>query len=257
MPLSFFLTALLSMCDARLGDVLDLMDEMDLWQDTMLVVWTDHGFLLSEHDCWAKCWMPFYEEVAHTPFFVWDPRSGQQGERRQSLVQPAIDLGPTLLDFFGLEPTSDMLGKVLRDVVADDRPVRQTAIFGQHGLQVNATDGRYVYMRGPVHQDNTPLFEYTLMRNRMREPFGVDELRGQIELAEPFGFTKECQTMKIPGRGRFDISQFGTLLYDLEEDPQQQRPLDDEELAQRLSARMVELMQECDAPPEQFERLEL
>src|SRR5437764_7572886 len=108
---------------AYCGDMLDTMYELDLWKDTMLIVWTDHGFLLGEHDCWAKIWMPFYEEVAHTPFFVWDPRSGKRGERRQSLVQPSIDLGPTLLEYFGLEPTPAMLGKPLGAAIASDAPV--------------------------------------------------------------------------------------------------------------------------------------
>ena len=38
--------ALMSMCDHYLGKVIDLMDELDLWDDTMLIVNTDHGFLL-------------------------------------------------------------------------------------------------------------------------------------------------------------------------------------------------------------------
>src|SRR5690606_13506332 len=81
--------ALISMCDKHLGQVLDAMDRHGLWDDTMLTVWTDHGFLLGEHDCWAKIWCPMYNEVAHTPFFVWDPRSKQRGVRRQALVQPS------------------------------------------------------------------------------------------------------------------------------------------------------------------------
>ncbi|MCB0143392.1 MAG: sulfatase-like hydrolase/transferase, partial [Caldilineaceae bacterium] len=66
--------ALLSMCDAYLGKVLDMMDELNLWDDTMLIVNTDHGFLLGEHDWWAKMVQPLYQEVAHTPLFIWDPR---------------------------------------------------------------------------------------------------------------------------------------------------------------------------------------
>ena len=102
--------ALVSMCDHYLGQVLDAMDRHALWDDTMLVVWTDHGFLLGEHDWWGKMSMPIYQEIAHTPFFVWDPRSRKRGERRQALVQPSIDLAPTLLRFFGQEPTADMTG---------------------------------------------------------------------------------------------------------------------------------------------------
>ena len=101
--------ALLSMCDANLGKILDFMDKHDMWQDTMLIVNTDHGFLLGEHDCWAKCVHPFYNEIALIPLFIWDPRSEKKGERRKSLVQP-IDLVPTILNFFDIEPTENIPG---------------------------------------------------------------------------------------------------------------------------------------------------
>ena len=248
--------ALLSMCDARLGDVLDEMDRCDLWRDTMLIVWTDHGFLLGEHDWWGKMRMPWYEELAHTPFFVWDPRCGKAGERRRSLVQPSIDLGPTLLDFFGLEPTADMLGAVLRDTIAGDAAPRQAAIFGLHGAHVNVTDGRYVYMRAPASAANEPLYNYTLMPAHMRDMFEPGELQ-QAELASPFAFTRGCPLLKVPRRTDGDFHGAGNLLFDLENDRRQQQPLRDAELEGRLAARMVELMQACEAPREQFERLGL
>lgn len=150
------------MCDHYLGKVLDTMDELGLWKDTMLIVNTDHGYLLGEHDWWAKTIMPFYNEIAHMPLFIWDPRSGKRNERRQSLVQ-TIDLAPTLLHYFGEDIPADMQGKVLQDTIDRDKPVRQAAIFGLHGGHVNVTDGRYVYMRAPVSEDNTPLYNYTLM----------------------------------------------------------------------------------------------
>ncbi|VDZ79855.1 sulfatase [Salmonella bongori] len=75
------------------------MDEHDLWRDTMLIVGTDHGFLLGEHGWWAKNQMPYYNEVANNPLFIWDPRSAVCGARRQSLVQ-MIDWAPTLLGLF-------------------------------------------------------------------------------------------------------------------------------------------------------------
>ncbi|MCX5661936.1 MAG: sulfatase [Planctomycetota bacterium] len=249
--------ALVSMCDAKLGDLLDTMDALDLWKDTMLVVWTDHGFLLGEHDSWAKCWRPFYEEVAHTPFFIWDPRSKKAGERRSALVQPSIDLGPTLLDFFDIPLPPDMLGKPLGKAVADDTPVREAAIFGMHGAQVNVTDGRYVYMRSTQGEKNEPLNNYTLMPTHMRDPFGVNELKGdRIGLAEPFSFTKGCRTMKIPSGGWIRQSS-PTLLFDVKADPKQERPLNDPAVEKRMIAHMVRLMKECDAPPEQYERLGL
>src|ERR1035437_5600686 len=115
------------MCDAHLGQVMAVMDELDLWKDTMLIVCTDHGFILGEHDSWAKGWLPYYNENAHVPLFIWDPRSGKKGETRQALVQ-TIDFAPTVLEFFGVERPKDMLGKPLGETVATDTPVREAGI---------------------------------------------------------------------------------------------------------------------------------
>ena len=61
------ITPLVALCDFLLGQLLDNFDANDLWNDTALIVTTDHGFLLGEHDFWAKNRMSMYEEiVAHS-----------------------------------------------------------------------------------------------------------------------------------------------------------------------------------------------
>lgn len=247
--------ALLSMCDEYLGKILDTMDSLDLWKDTLLIVNTDHGFLLGEHDWWGKCVQPFYNEVAHIPLFIWDPRVRIKGERRKSLVQ-TIDLAPTLLDFFGVDIPGNMQGKALKEVIAIDRPVREGALFGIHGGHVNYTDGRYVYMRAPVSPENQPLYNYTMMPTHMHDFFSLEELKG-VELAEPFTFTKGLRTMKVPAAAKHAAYLFGILLFDLEHDPKQQNPLDYQALEVELIGKMIRLMRENDAPSEQFERLGL
>jgi len=249
--------ALISMCDENLGKVLDLMDELDLWQDTMLIVCTDHGFLLGEHDWLAKNIPPWYNETAHIPLFLYDPRCNSRDERRRSLVQ-MVDLSATLLEYFDVERPPDMQGIPLKDTIAGDKQIREAAIFGQHGMQVNCTDGRYVYMRAPLNRDNKPLFEYTLMPTHVRSLFSVDELKS-LELAEPFTFTKGCRTMKIkaqPWRDR-DPYSHGTLLFDLQNDPGQQHPVDNPAIEKMMVDHLVRIMKENDAPQEQFERLGL
>jgi arylsulfatase A-like enzyme len=247
--------ALVSMCDAYLGQVLDLMDKYDLWRDTMLIVNTDHGFLLGEHDWWAKCVQPFYNEIAHAPLFIWDSRCGCHGERRVALVQ-TIDLPATLLDYFDIEIPPDMQGLALREAVATDKPVRRAALFGLHGGHVNVTDGRYVYMRAPVSPDNRPLYNYTLMPTHMRARFSVQELRS-IELAEAFSFTKGCRTIQVPAESWPGSHPFGTLLFDLQDDPAQEHPIHDPQIEAEMIQHMVRLMQDNDAPVEQYERLGL
>ncbi|MCL2640245.1 MAG: sulfatase [Phycisphaerales bacterium] len=252
--------ALLSMCDAHLGRVLKLMDELDLWKDTMLIVCTDHGYLLGEHDCWAKSWTPYYNENANVPLFIWDPRTGKKrggGEARKALVQ-TIDFAPTILEFFGIPPTKDMLGKVLRETLANDTPVREAGIFGNHGGQVHVTDGRYVYMRAPVRPDNQPLFDYTMMPTRMDDRFHPTELANNIELAPPFTFTKNCHLMKIRSqgiKGNEHPDRFKHLLFDLSTDPAQLHPISDPAIEKKMIDHISHLMKECDAPSEQWDRL--
>ncbi len=247
--------ALHSMCDNYLGRVLAMMDEHDMWKDTMLIVNTDHGFLMGEHDCWGKCWAPFYNEVANSPLFIWDPRSGKKGEHRKSLVQ-TIDLPATILEHFGVDLPPDMQGVPLRETIAADKPVREAGLFGLHGGHVNITDGRYVYMRAPVTPDNQPLYNYTHMPTHMKTMFGVDELQ-DIQLAEPFEFTKGCRTMKIASGHKAGKHSFKSMLFDLEQDPLQEHPVSDPAVEKRLADKMRELMQANAAPPEQFVRMGL
>lgn len=249
--------ALLSMCDHSLGCVLDLFDELDLWRDTMLIVCTDHGYMLGEHGFWAKNYMPPYEEVVHTPLFIWDPRAGVAAERRSSLVQ-TIDLPATLLGFFGVPLPKDMQGHDLLPVLLRDEPVRDGALFGWFGRHVCYTDGRYVYMLPPV-PGNRPLNEYTLMPTHMACMFQSEELRS-MQRAGGFSFTKGCPLMCIESDAPdilSDPNAGGELLFDVLADPQQRHPIEDAELAGRFRAEIARLMRENDAPAEQFVRMGL
>ena len=95
--------ALVAMCDHYFGLLLDFFDAHDLWSDTMLVLTTDHGFLLAEHDWWGKNRQPYYEEISHIPLIVHHPARAAAAGRRSSALTQTIDLMPTFLDAFGLE----------------------------------------------------------------------------------------------------------------------------------------------------------
>lgn len=253
--LKYKYAALLSKCDRSLGNILDLMDKHNMWDDTMLIVCTDHGFLLGEHGWWAKNMMPAYNELVNTPLFIWDPRSKKRGESRDSLVQ-LIDMAPTVLDFFGMEIPKDMQGKSLKETIESDKKIREACLFGWHGNQINCTDGKYVYMRGEAGNTNAPLYEYTLMPTHIKSRFSIEEMK-DFEIAEPFSFTKGCRTMKIEVKNFNQHYRFGTLLFDIEKDPYQENPIVDSEIETRMANLMIELMKESDAPVEQFARVGL
>ncbi len=251
--------ALTEFCDQQLGRVLDKMDELNLWQDTMLIVNTDHGFFLAEHGWWGKGVSPNYEELVHTPLFLWDPRCpSAMGQHRQALVQ-TIDLAPTLLDFFGVKIPPDMMGKPLGGIIANGAPVRQYALFGYHGAPVGVTDGRWVLLRA-VADNSVEMYQYTHMPTHMRALFSVQEMR-TATLHPGFSFTKGAPVMKIksPVNPRFVKAQAEgeDLLFDLEQDPAQQHPLDDKTKTNELLDAMAHLFAENDAPDELYARFGL
>ncbi|PJE28534.1 Choline-sulfatase [Pseudooceanicola marinus] len=244
----------LAQCDRNLGRVLDVFDAQGLWDNTMLIVCTDHGFLLGERGWWGKNVMPWYDEAIHTPLFVWDPRSRIAGERREALVQ-TIDIAPTLLDAFGHAPTPHMQGQPLTATIASDTPVRDAGLFGVFGLHVSVTDGRHVYMRGPSDTE-APLREYTLMPTRMRGFKPLAEL-ARAELHPGFSFTKGAKVLRMPGAPQRGPDDLSTLLFDLESDPGQEHPLNAPGLEARMAELLVRQMRASEAPPEQYQRLGL
>ncbi len=249
--------ALVGLCDESLGKVLDFLDAHNLWHDTLLIVNTDHGFLLGEHGWWAKCVMPFYQEVAHAPMFLWDPRNGRRAERSDALVQ-MIDLPPTFLEFFGQPVPDDVRGHSLARAVEEGASFRDAALFGMHAAHINCTDGRYVYMRAP--DEAVPAYDYTLMPTRMREFIESDKLR-EAELAQPFSFTKGLPVLKIPARTRLPngeaVDRTETLLFDLDRDPRQENPVSDPQTEARMRDLMTRLLTENDAPRELYRRYSL
>ena len=247
--------ALLEKCDTYLGKVLDKMDEYGLWKDTMLIVCTDHGFLLGEHNWWGKTAMPCYNEIAHTPLYVWDPRFADcAGKHSDSFVQ-MTDLAPTLLEFFGQPIPKDMTGKPLRPVFEKNEKLHDYVVFGFHGAEIIVTDEKYLYMNAPEHPED-PYYEYTLMPTHMRARFSTEEL-SEIELAEPFAFTKGLKTLRIRCHG----SQVGgsntampSRLFDLENDPGQLHEIEDEAIVKKMKSLIREYMIETDAPKELYHR---
>ncbi len=79
----------------------------------MLIVNTDHGLLLGEHEWWGKNIMPVYNEIAHIPFFIWDPKLGVQNETRNQLAQN-IDIPATILEFFEVDLPEYMMGETVK-----------------------------------------------------------------------------------------------------------------------------------------------
>lgn len=257
--------ATVAFCDHLLGQLLDAFDAGDLWRDTALVVSTDHGFLLGEHDFWGQNRMVPYQEIVHIPLFVHTPGSVSGAGRHTRTLTQAIDLAPTFLSLHGIDSPGEMLGRSLLPTLAEDRKLRDAAIFGYFGGAVNLTDGRFTYHRYPPDVRTQEIFQYTLMPTHIFDRFTTDEL-AEAKLAAPFSFTKGVPVLKVPviekspmynNYGPGALIENDTRLYDLAKDPGQEKPLEDGATEARLKSLMRQLMVENDAPQEALVRIEL
>lgn len=256
--------ALIEHCDTQLGRLLDKLDALDMWDDTMLIVTTDHGFLLGEHEWWAKNRMPCFNEVANIPLFVHHPdHADQAGTRRDSLTQ-TIDIMPSLLDCFGGQGDFESTAQSLLPAVAQpETKLRDYIIYGYFGGAVNITDGRHTYMRYPENMSATNLNEYTLMPAHMLTPFSKDELENAT-LCSDQEFTDGYPVLRIPvdensgwfnSHGPGGMADTDSVIYDLATDPQQLSPIADAEIEARLAAEIKSQMKINNAPEEALVRL--
>jgi arylsulfatase A-like enzyme len=251
--------ALMTACDHYFGKLLDYFDRHDMWKDTAIILSTDHGFLLAEHDWWGKNLMPYYTEISHIPLLVHHPdHAAQAGQRRAALTQ-TMDLMPTFLDIFGLQVPDEVRGKSVLPLLKSDEKIRDIGIFGMFGGPIGASDGRYTYYLYPGDLYGPDLYEYTLMPMHLHSLFSAAEMRTAV-MRRPFDFTKGMPVMKIDAlmdarripmhdNKLFDPG-VGTTLYDISADPKQLKPFRDETIERRFLAGITAELRAHDAPPE-------
>ena len=249
--------ALVSLCDFLLGSVLDFFDQQNLWDDTTLILTTDHGFMLGEHDWWAKNRMPMYNEIAHIPLFMYHPDYKNNAGETRNVVTQNIDLMPTFLSMNDKNIPKEVKGKSLLQFLEKNIDENYSALYGYWGGGINISDGKYTYFHYPENYDQTSLdkYQYTLMPTHMRQFFSEEELK-TTKMHKPFSFTKDIPVMQINRIQRKTDEEFKSLedtksaLYDIIKDPGQLNPIEDKSLLAKYKELMINVIKENDPPKE-------
>ena len=257
--------AKLSMIDHWLGRVLDMLDGKKLWDDTLVIVTTDHGHYLGEKDIWGKPAAPLYQTMAHIPLFAAVP--GVRAGTCEALTT-SVDVFATLADLFGVreQVRQRTHGQSLLPLLTkESASVRKWILAGVWGREVHYFDGAIKYARAPA-QKNMPL---SMWSNRW-STMPTHLLTREQELPLP---DDRARLDKMPGarvpviRQMWDESDrlpywagtrfSGNHLYDLAIDPEETENLSGSSRERTAIDALVAALRSIDAPQEQFTRLGL
>ncbi|MHC4995391.1 MAG: sulfatase [Planctomycetota bacterium] len=123
--------ACISFADAMLGKVINALDNSPYADNTMIVVWSDHGWQLGEKEHWGK--FTTWQRSTRVPLIIVPPRNAQPegftpGTTSHRVVS-LVDVYPTIIDTLGLKMRDDLDGVSLKPLIADpDAPWDRVAI---------------------------------------------------------------------------------------------------------------------------------
>jgi len=240
----------LTMVDRWFGTLVATLDELGLWDDTVVIVTTDHGHDLGERGTFGKQY-PHYDSHANIPLLIWHPAHPGNGRSIDALTS-TVDLFATVLELAGAaapERTNSQSGLPL--LRGDSSRSREALAYGTFGQGVCCTDGEWTLIKSPAR--DAPLYYYSAMIYRS---LTVDSIAPPAQAGQ-FIPGVELMQWRIPVRvaplSREDY------LFDRRNDPAQSHNQwhDRAAVRRRMLETLRELLTHEGAPQEQFARLGL
>ena len=113
---------LITKVDHYIGQLIDYLKEIDAYEDTLIVVTSDHGELLGDHWLFGK--RGYFDAGYHIPLIVRDPRPQADATRGTTVAKfsEAVDIMPTLLEWLDLEVPRQCDGASLLPFCEDRAP---------------------------------------------------------------------------------------------------------------------------------------
>ncbi|AWN23124.1 sulfatase [Deinococcus irradiatisoli] len=134
----------LTMVDRWLGRVFDALSEHGLWENTAVILTTDHGHYLGEHGRVGKPLSPLWHTLTHLPLMVWHP---QATPRRTPALTQTVDVQATALELLGLSGGGPHSRSFLDVVLGQRETHRGLAVTGYANQRVAVTSGGWTLLR--------------------------------------------------------------------------------------------------------------
>jgi arylsulfatase A-like enzyme len=131
------------MADRWLGRFLEKMEELNLFENTLVLLLSDHGVAHGEHGFTGKPSYVLWPEVTDIPFFIRHPEGKAAGEVSDYYAS-THDVAPTVLGFLGIEPPEAMDGQDLSVLFEGGKPTPREHFTLGYDEYVWTRDDRYV-----------------------------------------------------------------------------------------------------------------
>lgn len=130
--------------DTWIGNLLSLIGELGLFENSVVVFLADHGAMLGEHQQFLKGPDKLRGQVTHVPLLVRTPDKQFAGKKVQGFIQPP-DVVPTLLPLLGLKPPSRVTGSNLWSLVTGESKGDRDYVVQAYGWVAAVRDKEWSY----------------------------------------------------------------------------------------------------------------
>jgi len=152
--------ACISYVDAQVGRIMAELDRLGLHENTVVVLWGDHGWHLGEQDLWGK--MTNFEIATRVPMIISAPGQQHAGANTDALVE-FVDIYPTLCELCGLPVAENLEGTSLVPVMNDPDRKWKAAAFSQYPRPGHYPAEEHIRQMG--YSMRTDRHRYTEWRN--------------------------------------------------------------------------------------------
>ncbi|MCH5599817.1 sulfatase [Niabella ginsengisoli] len=152
--------ACISYVDVQLGKIIDELDKLGLSDNTIIVLWGDHGYHLGEQDLWCKS--TNFELDTRIPLIISAPSVIKKASNTNAVVE-AIDIYPTLIDLCGLTKNTALTGKSLKPLLQQPQMKWDQVAYSQFCRPYKAITSKYPTHMGYTVRDQN--YRYTLWYN--------------------------------------------------------------------------------------------
>jgi arylsulfatase A-like enzyme len=179
--------AAISYMDAQVGILLNTLESLGTLENTVIVLWGDHGWHLGDHDLWHK--HTNFEEATRAPLLIAGP--GIKAGKTSSLTE-FVDVFPTICDLAGVAIPKNLDGKSLKPLMLNNKLAGKEYSISQYPRKMKKAEMARVGYTDPKimgYSLRTDKFRYTIWMNNFNSTQSFNE--AQVYASELYDYVKD------------------------------------------------------------------